>query len=429
MLNYLKRMRSAFAQLARARTEMEALRQRASKLELVFRNSIDVLLLIDPSTGVIENASDAVESKLGYRKSAILGRSIHEILPADGDEGSSKVSRGVADGVFMDTPVTTAGGDSLPMDMTLSLVAGVGGSALLVTLRDSSERRRRQRELLTWNTALQASLSPMVITDCDWIVSCANSSAMKAWGMDQERFRETHVRDLLEDGAFNSLSQAIVELGEWQGEVGCVAADGRSFQAMASGALSCSEEGAPRCVVFSFVDISRRKELEDRLREMSLRDSLTGLYNRRGFFAVGEQILREARRRSTMIGVLFVDLDGLKEINDAYGHASGDRAIVETAELLRNCYRESDVVSRLGGDEFAVLFSEAGCSREPVIRKRLNEALSRANSGSGMEFHLKLSMGFACDAGAEAALESLLTMADNRMYLEKRARKAAREVH
>lgn len=423
---YLKRLRNVFGQLARLRAEREALQQRILKLELVFRNSIDVLLLVSPSNGVIEKASEAVRTKLGYSPEDLAGTRVHSILPDPGDEpGACGVAHGLADGVFLDTPVLAADGGLLPMDMTLSLVSGSGGSALLITLRDSSERRRRQRQLATRNAALKASLSPMVITDDEWLVTYANPAALRAWGVSRGRMEGSHLRTLLEPGAFNAISQAIIELGEWRGEVCCATTEG-GFRAMASGARACHDNGRTICGVFSFVDIGRRKELEDRLREMSLRDPMTGLYNRRGFFTVGQQVIREARRRSMTVGVLFVDLDGLKAINDGQGHAAGDRAILETAGMLTDCFRESDVAARLGGDEFAVLFGETGPYERNVIRSRLSSRLNRLNRSGKLPFELSLSIGFCCAGGSEADLESLLTAADNRMYEDKRRRRAKR---
>jgi diguanylate cyclase (GGDEF)-like protein/PAS domain S-box-containing protein len=422
---YLRRLRDLFGQLSRLRAEREALQQRISKLELVFRNSIDVLLLVNPSNGIIEKASEAARTKLGYPPEELAGTRVHGILPDREEEGTSGIAYGLADGVFLDTPVLTADGVPLPMDMTLSLVSGRGGSALLITLRDSSERRRRQRELATRNAALKASLSPLVITDGDWTVTYVNPAAVRAWGMPRDEMEGGHVRRLLETGAFNAISQAIMELGVWRGEVRCHTPSG-GFRAMASGARACHETGRPICSVFSFVDIERRKELEDRLREMSLRDSMTGLYNRRGFFTLGEQVLREARRKSSRVGVLFVDLDGLKEINDRQGHAAGDRAILETAGILRDCFRESDVAARLGGDEFAVLFGETGPSQGETARQRLRERLERLNRSGKLSFSLSLSSGFRCAGGGEAVLESLLTEADNAMYEDKRERRAGR---
>ncbi len=425
---HVGRVRDAFAKLAEARASREALLRRVSKLELVFRNSIDVLLLVNPSNGAIEKVSDAALNKLGYRPEELAGRKINEILPSreDSPDAGGELAYGQADGVFIDTPVLTSGGERLPMDMTLSLVSDSGGSALLMTLRDSSQRRIRERKLTARNSALQASLSPMLITEGDWRVSYANPSALREWRMSEGDMQNIHIRELLEGEAFNAISQAVIELGEWRGEVRCTRSDGGSFPAMASGARACSGAGRPHFEVFSFVNIGRRKELEERLRETSLRDSMTGLYNRRGFFAVGGQVLREARRGSSKVGVLFVDLDGLKDINDTHGHGSGDRAITMTADLLRECFRESDVAARLGGDEFAVLFGDARPEDGKTLCNRLRRAVNGLNEGGGLCFTLSLSSGFVFAEAPDADLGRLLTKADNSMYVQKRAKRAGR---
>ena len=88
---------------------------------------------------------------------------------------------------------------------------------------------------------------------------------------------------------------------------------------------------------------------------LSLSDDLTGLYNRRGLFALGEHTMRSARRRARRLGIIYVDVDSLKTINDRFGHAQGDEALRMVADVIRASIRESDVVGRIGGDEFVIL--------------------------------------------------------------------------
>ena len=102
---------------------------------------------------------------------------------------------------------------------------------------------------------------------------------------------------------------------------------------------------------------------------LSLSDGLTGLYNRRGLFALGEHTMRSARRRAKGLGVIYVDVDGLKDINDRFGHAQGDEALRAVADVIRASIRESDVVGRVGGDEFVVLAED-----DPDVTRDLVDA-------------------------------------------------------
>src|SRR5260370_41013960 len=101
--------------------------------------------------------------------------------------------------------------------------------------------------------------------------------------------------------------------------------------------------------------MSERKRAESALQSLSLVDELTGLYTRRGFLAVTEQYLDSFQRGDNGLVVLYADLDGLKGINDSLGHLEGDRALVRTAEILKEAFRSSDIIARLGGDEFVLL--------------------------------------------------------------------------
>ena len=102
-------------------------------------------------------------------------------------------------------------------------------------------------------------------------------------------------------------------------------------------------------------DISERKKMEQELRELSLTDELTGLYNRRACLTLGEQLLKIANRDKKGIYVLYADVDNLKIINDEMGHQTGDQALSDVAAILKEKFRESDVIARIGGDEFVVI--------------------------------------------------------------------------
>ena len=153
------------------------------------------------------------------------------------------------------------------------------------------------------------------------------------------------------------------------------------------------------------------KRREQQLRMLSLSDGLTGLYNRRGFFAVGEHAMRAARRRARGLGVVYVDIDGLKAINERFGHAQGDAALRMVADVIRAGVRESDVAGRVSGDEFAILAADgAGVSRDLV--ERLRRRVARANEEAGRQFRISLSIG-AVDWGHEeqATLQELVERA------------------
>ena len=164
-----------------------------------------------------------------------------------------------------------------------------------------------------------------------------------------------------------------------------------------------------------------RQKMRAALVSLALMDELTTLYNRRGFMALAEYQLKLARRGGRAFVLIYADIDDLKGINDTFGHAEGDRAIAETARILKESFRASDIFARLGGDEFCLLTVDAGADAAAVIRRRLTERLAAHNAESGRLYPLNFSIGVVCCAAEEPRdLSALLEEADRRMYEEKR---------
>jgi diguanylate cyclase (GGDEF)-like protein len=167
---------------------------------------------------------------------------------------------------------------------------------------------------------------------------------------------------------------------------------------------------------------AKQYKLQAELGNLALTDELTGLYNRRGFMAVAERQLKLARRCGRGLLLFFIDLDGLKRINDSFGHSEGDRALKYTAEALENGFRDSDVIARLGGDEFAVLAIEASDFSESAIMARVGECL-KSISGRESRYSISLSLGAArFDPRKSTPLRELMLQADHAMYEVKRGR-------
>ncbi len=170
-----------------------------------------------------------------------------------------------------------------------------------------------------------------------------------------------------------------------------------------------------------------RHRLQQALRNESLIDELTGLYNRRGFLTVAGNYVKLAERMRAPYALAFVDLDGMKAINDFLGHAEGDRALVDTADLLRSCLRQTDILARLGGDEFVLLLADANPNTDELVRQRLREQLASYNAQPDRRFTLSFSVGIAMATGERPPpLEELMARADASMYEEKQSKKEVR---
>ncbi len=164
-------------------------------------------------------------------------------------------------------------------------------------------------------------------------------------------------------------------------------------------------------------DISEQVRNEQLLKSLSLIDDLTGLYNRRGFMALMEQLINTSNRLSCKMLVLFIDLNDMKFINDTFGHLEGDQALKGAASILRNTFRESDVIGRYGGDEFIVSAMQTGEIDYDTIIMRLNENADLHNSQTNKIYRLSFSIGISVyDPETPVSLEELISEADLSMY-------------
>jgi diguanylate cyclase (GGDEF)-like protein/PAS domain S-box-containing protein len=182
------------------------------------------------------------------------------------------------------------------------------------------------------------------------------------------------------------------------------------------------------------VDITSRKKAENQLHKallelervnqqllsQSLMDDLTGLHNRRGFLTLGQQTLKYAKRFHSNVYLMFLDINDLKTINDTWGHNAGDQALADFGRILREVFRETDIIGRLGGDEFAALVLISSRSQYRALLARLEERLKAYNQKGGQKFAISVSMGAVrCSGGRRRSLESIIRQADKRMYEQK----------
>jgi len=175
-------------------------------------------------------------------------------------------------------------------------------------------------------------------------------------------------------------------------------------------ALECSEKAL--------------RKSKEALIALSLRDELTGLYNRRGFLTLAEQQLKVANRAKKGLLMIFADIDGMKEINDTLGHRQGDSALIDTAQILGKTFRESDIIARYGGDEFIILSIENTESGAELFETRLRDHLKYHNNYESRLYTLSLSTGFArYDPENPLSIEDLLVEADHIMYGKKNDKK------
>ena len=214
-------------------------------------------------------------------------------------------------------------------------------------------------------------------------------------------------------------------------------ADGRTFWVRDYCRAIKGPDGALRYFDGILVDITERKTAErrlelanrklrasnEKLESQSLNDHLTDLHNRRGFFTFGLQQMRIAKRLKEDNYLLFLDIDNLKEVNDAHGHAVGDLLLQGVANILRGTLRESDVIGRIGGDEFAVLAMRSKGLGERALLSRIEEGVQGYRIKKFGTLRLSVSMGLVrVDPQKYQQLDDFLAHADFLMYQQKRSK-------
>lgn len=269
---------------------------------------------------------------------------------------------------------------------------------------------------------LEAAPDPVVVVDKRGRIVLVNSQTSRVFGYDRAelidqtveilmpvRLRHAHERYR----ASYSERPEVRRMGDPMGVLVGKRKDGTEFPVEISLSPFHGTEGL--FIISIIRDVSHRVEFEQRLRHMNTHDSLTGVYNR-AFF--DEEMARLGKGRSP-VGIVVVDIDGLKEVNDRFGHDSGNSLIKSAAALLSDAFRAEDIVARIGGDEFAVLVPgvEAG-KLVPVLERLRSTALLPTSSG----LNLKLSLSLGSAIGLPGQIVETLRLADAAMYADKRLR-------
>jgi len=297
--------------------------------------------------------------------------------------------------------------------MVGSVSQDITDDKLLAESLGDSERRFR---LLVQNQG-----EGVCILDADDNINFANPAAEAAFGVSSDKLVGRNLKEFLDHDALMILRQEKHKrsLGKKSVyEVEICRPDGEKRWLLITATPQYDENNRFTQTFGVFRDITDRKVIESELRYLSTHDGLTGLYNRAYFEA---ELLRLQNSRSYPISIVISDLDDLKKINDAYGHAAGDEALRRIAELFRATFRSSDVVARLGGDEFGVILPMTESTMVGHIIKRIREQVKDLIVG---DQRIVISIGCATTP-VSGDLSAAMKMADDRMYQEKRRHKSA----
>jgi diguanylate cyclase (GGDEF)-like protein/PAS domain S-box-containing protein len=291
-----------------------------------------------------------------------------------------------------------------------------------VVERTAELRASEQR----FQALVQHSSEVVILVDADGRVEYVSESMGRVFGYSYEDLLGRPLTGLLDADAGVRLLEGLGEVarrpyGVVELELPVRHRDGHDCTAQLT-VTNLLDDPAVGGLVLNTRDISERRQLEDQLSHQAFHDSLTSLANRALFKDRVEHALARTKRQTPSVAVLFLDLDGFKEVNDSLGHAAGDRLLIQVGQRLGACVRPSDTVARFGGDEFAVLIEDASDDVElATLAERILEELRQPFFVHDRELHVSGSMGIARMESDVESVDQLLRNADLAMYRAKAA--------
>lgn len=300
-----------------------------------------------------------------------------------------------------------------------------GGGRFFAFIRDVTERKRREDQLRQAATVFANTTEGVIITDPAGRIQRVNKAFCELTGYTENEVIGQYP-SVLQSGRhdrhfYEDMWQRIAKEGSWQGEIWNRKKDGTTYPELLSINAVYDDWDNLEHYVGVFADITHLKESEQELAYLAHHDVLTGLPNRLMIQSQLEQSLGSAQREGKKLALLLLDLDRFKDVNDSFGHASGDELLQQVADVLRDRLRQADVISRMGGDEFAILLGDikfeedAGIVADDIIRH-----LSRRwHLSNGCEVAVGVSVGISLYPTHSLDASSLLQHADAALYRAK----------
>jgi diguanylate cyclase (GGDEF)-like protein/PAS domain S-box-containing protein len=395
------------------------------------------LFTCDIETGEILEANPAFLAMLGYGREELLGKTWYEITPPqvvqEELEENEALLKGEISMIRREKTFIKKDGTELPVilyfgklfDPRAEKEVYVDFAVDITELKGAQERLDEAYHY--FYEVFDQTSEMLVVFDSNGRILEVNRAVEALFGYSKEDVLAPEFdwwRCVHPDEKEKILAhlRLLVETGRHQRvEMKGVRKDGSVIELLVSYSIFNGLQSGPSQILGVHVDISPIKRLEAELRYLSFHDALTGLFNRAYF---EQELKRLSKGRTAPVGVVVLDVDNLKPVNDTLGHQAGDALLRRAAEVLKEAFRAEDVIARVGGDEFAVLLVGANEETLKGVLARLWEAIDMDNE-TRPEPRLSMSAGFALAPQAPFQHEALFQAADRAMYQDKIARKRA----
>lgn len=412
----------------------QALASSEEHYRLMVENSSDVVFRVSMA-GRLEWISPSVTELLGWMPEQLIGRRMFDYLHPDDFPEGLDLSPASEQRVAFEGRCRTSAGPYLWMDVDSRPLLDEAGRLVgrMGRLRDVQAQHDAQEALRVserrFRTAMESAPTGMAVVGLDREFVQVNPALCRLLGR-SEQWLLTHtltdVLDPLDDELDRGLRAQLLagQTSSLSRDHQMIRSDGERLVVEQSTGLLCDDSGQATAYVSQFADVTEARATREQLRFLATHDSLTELLNRRELVTRISGVLARRQRTGVNVGVLFIDLDGLKPINDTYGHAVGDEVIVTVARRIRAQVRSNDILARFGGDEFVLVLPALRSGDDATrIAAGLHAAVELPMPIEGHEIGITLSIGVAVVTPGQDP-DVALRQADTALYRAKREGRA-----
>ena len=431
LINELVELRKNVTELETSKAERKQAEETIKSYQFIVESARDAIFFKDLKNRyvIINNMTLEV---FGSSKEEIIGKNDYEIMP-----NKEEAKKNIEDDQFVFTTgkpkeitkhMTGTDGKEywfqaikVPRFDDKGNIVGLVGIARDITERKRADEAIRESEE-RYHSLVDSTEDSIYLVDGNYKYLFINKKHLSRLGLSGDEYLGCAYSDLHSPDDtkwFVEKASKVFSTGESIIHEHKSLSDGRYFLLTLSPVKK--PDGTITSVTVISKDVTELKSMEEELKALALTDELTGLYNRRGFFALVEQLLKLSKRQKTGMFMLYADVDNLKEINDTWGHKEGDLVLIDIANILKKNYRESDIIGRIGGDEFVVIPVGTTGDNIEEITARLQKSIQVHNAKGNRSYKLSLSLGTAYyDPENPCSVDELLAQGDKLMYEQKR---------
>jgi len=437
LIDELAKLRQQITELQKSEIKHQQIEETLGKNEEKYRILVELAadgVFIETVEGRILECNTAGAKMYGYSKEEMMNLTLADLVPEEFAKTLPQVisEKETTHGIFLPRISKKKDGTIFPTEVASKIVNIGGKPRLIAYIRDITKRKKAEKKLRktrkVFVSLFNSSPQALAYLDPKNNILNINSRFTELFGYTLEEFKGgniddgmIHPQDKIEEG--KNLVKIAFSEGHFNYETIRKKKDGTIFPVLISGS-NIVIDGQVKGVIATYIDITERKKLEEKLQMLAHFDILTGCCSRGYGLDLLEQQIKMAKRKKTPVLLLYLDIDKFKYINDTFGHKEGDMVLKETVKLFKSTLREIDIICRIGGDEFLLIFPDNSLDNAPLIRKRLSKNLEKLNQKLAKPYKVDFSIGLSYyNPSNPLSIEELIRIADENMYKEKKKKK------